>query len=133
MYAVTATNILNGNKIGALNNVLNGDKHSHKRGGVNVNAPITIEEIFDCNDIQVANDILNGLAAELGCLVKDLGITVQDILDCNASNYSAFMAKLYANLSKFSNPALVKSIGEKRGDDSLIGIDAPSESLHHSL
>ncbi|KZP05919.1 hypothetical protein FIBSPDRAFT_877015 [Athelia psychrophila] len=90
--ATKVTNVLNGNVIKAGNHIL--------RDVVNVVAPVTIEEIFDCNTIEVANNILNNLAAELGCLVIELGIAVQDILDCNPGNWHTLVDALYAHVGK---------------------------------
>lgn len=110
------TNILNGNKVAALNKVLS--PKGRRGDAASVYAPVTIEEIFDCNTIEVANDILNNLAAELGCAVAALGVTVPDILACNTSNWQAFIAKLNGNKSIFSNMS-------KRGD--LAGIPVPGK------
>ncbi|KZP18826.1 hypothetical protein FIBSPDRAFT_955995 [Athelia psychrophila] len=55
----------------------------HDDGLINIFAPINISNILNCNNIEVANHILNGLALELGCLVAELLITVEDIIGCH--------------------------------------------------
>ncbi|KZP18335.1 hypothetical protein FIBSPDRAFT_956319 [Athelia psychrophila] len=79
-------------------------------------APINISNILNCNNIEIANNILNGLAAELGCLVAELLITVQDILDCHdEASAHHLLSEAAANASKV----------QKRHDDGLINIYAP--------
>ncbi|KZP28754.1 hypothetical protein FIBSPDRAFT_1039480 [Athelia psychrophila] len=88
----------------------------HDDGLINIYAPINISNILNCNTIEIANDILNGLAAELGCLVAELLITVQDILGCHdASSAHHLLSEAAANASKV----------QKRHDDGLINIYAP--------
>ncbi|KZP02525.1 hypothetical protein FIBSPDRAFT_1055816 [Athelia psychrophila] len=65
-----------------------------KRDLVNVWAPITITDILNCNNVQIANDILNNVAAHLGCTVEALGVTVAEILAATEETVGAILAKL---------------------------------------
>ncbi|KZP02394.1 hypothetical protein FIBSPDRAFT_1055908 [Athelia psychrophila] len=88
----------------------------HDDGLINIFAPINISNILNCNNIEVANHILDGLALELGCIVADLLITVQEIIGCHTkSSAHALLSQAAANASKV----------QKRHDDSAIKVVAP--------
>ncbi|KZP05922.1 hypothetical protein FIBSPDRAFT_966887 [Athelia psychrophila] len=115
---VDISNVGNGNTVKVLNGVLNHKRHghglvvdapihatnigndNHSRDVASVAVPVTIEEIFDCNNIAIANNILNNLAVELGRAITDLGITAQNILDCNTENWHTLVDALYAHVGK---------------------------------
>ncbi|KAF7969357.1 hypothetical protein HWV62_27474 [Athelia sp. TMB] len=95
---VHVSNVANGNKIAAANNI----GHGKRGNAASVYAPITIQNVLNCNTVAVANNILDGLAHEFGCTVAQLGVTAEDIINCNKDNVKAFFAKLGENISKIN-------------------------------
>ncbi|KZP05913.1 hypothetical protein FIBSPDRAFT_1053823 [Athelia psychrophila] len=93
---VTVAELLGANRgnAGALLAKLNA--HA-KRDAVAVWAPITIENILNCNTVEIANNLLNRLALHLGITVKEIGVTVAELLGANRGNADAILAKLTAH------------------------------------
>lgn len=89
-----------------------------KRDLLDIDTPITISDILNCNNVEVANNILNGLAAALGCTIADLGITVQDLIHCeNSDDVASLLAVVQAALARIG--------GEQKRDD--VNLTAPGE------
>ncbi|KZP18824.1 hypothetical protein FIBSPDRAFT_955993, partial [Athelia psychrophila] len=101
---VDVSNVGNYNIVDILNNV------GGKRSLISVAVPITISDILNCNTIDVANNILSGLAASLGCTVAEVGITAQNILDCDASSLGELIRKIAGGLGH---------ILKRHGDDGI--------------
>ncbi|KZP18858.1 hypothetical protein FIBSPDRAFT_1045963 [Athelia psychrophila] len=108
---IKASNIGNGNDIDILDGLLSGGK----RDGISVTVPITISDILNCNDLEIANHLLSSLAFALKGTVSQLGITAQDILDCDASSIGELIRKITRSLGKIS---------KRHGDDG-VNVDIP--------
>lgn len=145
---ITATNILNGNTVAIANNILNGAaahwgcsvldlgvtveqiihatlktvdailfklNHHAKRDAVSVYAPVTVTDILNCNNVEIANNLLNNLAGGLKCTVAELGVTVEEILAATVYTVDALLATLKYHIAH---------LHEKRG---LVDAKAPGE------
>ncbi|KZP18823.1 hypothetical protein FIBSPDRAFT_955991, partial [Athelia psychrophila] len=92
---IDISDVLNGNVITILDDLLGGGK----RDLVDVSVPITIQDILNCNTIEIANHLLSRLASALKCTIEQLGVTAQDLLDCDASGLGGLISKILESVS----------------------------------